>query len=337
MQKMGQPVDVIEGIDATHIPPALLQSQTPLLLKGLVKSWPAVQAGINGTNASADYLTGLYSGLKVVQYHCAKEKAGRYFYSDDYQSLDFDAQVTTLDKVLQQLKAAQHNPDAGHFYVGSTTVDECLPHFRAQNPMNLGERDPLVSVWLGNQSRVAAHFDAPDNLACCVAGKRTFTLFPIDQIDNLYVGPIDLTPSGQMISTVDIANPDLNAHPKFAQAMPHAIVAELEPGDALIVPSMWWHHVESHEPYNVLVNYWWRSAPKFMDAPINLIYHAILTLRDLPEREKKAWQTVINHFIFDEQSDKYAHIPKPARGHLNPLDDLSARRLRSLLLNKLNR
>jgi hypothetical protein len=36
-------------------------------------------------------------------------------------------------------------------------------------------------------------------------------------------------------------------------------MVELEPGDALHIPSMWYHHVEGLEPFNMLVNYWWRE------------------------------------------------------------------------------
>lgn len=337
MNKIGKPVKAIEGIAFDDIPDELLSSDEPILLKGLVNDWPAVKAGLTSNAALAEYLKSLYSGLEVVLYQCDKDKGGRYFYNDDYRSLGFEANMASLNHVLTALTDPLKNTDSTNYYVGSTTVDECLPLFRDHNPMNLGELEPLVSIWLGNQSRVAAHFDAPDNLACCVAGHRTFTLFPIEQIDNLYVGPIDFTPSGQMISTVDFKNPDFEKHPKFKQAIEHALIAEMAPGDALIVPSMWWHHVESHDAFNVLINYWWRSAPRYLDAPINLIYHAILTLRDLPEREKKSWQTVLNHFIFDDQKNKYQHIPEAARGCLGELDDMSARRLRSLLLNKLNR
>ena len=337
MINYGKSVQVIDARDINTLSEELLASDEPILLKGLVRHWPAVSEGLASHKKLSDYIKRFYSGIPVVLYQCDKEKAGRYFYDDDYRSLAFKASRTKLDRVLDELSEATSRVDSDNFYVGSTTVDDCLPGFRQENDIPLGKRDPLVSIWLGNQSRVAAHFDAPDNLACCVAGRRTFTLFPIDQIDNLYVGPIDFTPSGQMISTVDFRNPDLEKHPKFSQAMQHALIADLEPGDALILPSMWWHHVESHTDFNVLVNYWWRAVPSYFDAPLDAIYHSILALRDLPEREKQAWRVVFNHFIFDDQGGKYDHIPEGGRGILNHLDDESARKIRMVLLNKLNR
>ena len=36
----------------------------------------------------------------------------------------------------------------------------------------------LASLWLGNRTRIAAHYDLPDNLAVVAAGRRRFTVFP---------------------------------------------------------------------------------------------------------------------------------------------------------------
>ncbi len=155
--------------------------------------------------------------------------------------------------------------------MGSTTIDTALPGFRVQNDMDFGTRNPLASIWIGNRTRIAAHHDLPDNLACVVAGHRRFTLFPPEQLANLYVGPLDFTPAGQAISLVDFAKPDYTRFPRFAQALQAARVAELGPGDALFIPSMWWHHIESLDAFNVLVNYWWRQSPAYMDSPMSAL------------------------------------------------------------------
>ena len=132
---------------------------------------------------------------------------------------------------------------------------------REQNDLDFFETETLVSLWLGNQALVAPHFDFPENIACVVSGKRKFTLFAPDQISNLYPGSVDFTPSGQPISMVNTRHPERDKFPDFSIAESNAICAELNAGDAIYIPSMWWHQVESFSPYSALVNYWWRVTP----------------------------------------------------------------------------
>ena len=72
--------------------------------------------------------------------------------------------------------------------------------------------------------------------------------------------------------------------------------ALLEPGDAIFIPSMWWHHVEALAPLNLLVNHWWRDAPAHMDSPMNALMHALLSVRDLPPAQRQAWAGLFHHY-----------------------------------------
>jgi hypothetical protein len=197
--------------------------------------------------------------------------------------------------------------------------------------------EPLVSIWIGNPSIASAHYDAPNNLACCAVGRRRYTLFPPDQIHNLYPGPLDLNPGGQAISMVDFADPDFDRYPRFRDAAAAAQIADLEPGDALFYPSMWWHQVEALDPFNVMINYWWNTSPAFMGTPMNVLRHALLSLRDRPDHEKVAWKHVFDYYVFGPAAESGVHLPEEARGVLAPIDDNMARRLRAQLLKALNR
>jgi hypothetical protein len=242
-----------------------------------------------------------------------------------------------LDVMLDEVARHQHEAKPPAIYVGSTTIDTCLPGFRAENDLNFGERNPLASIWIGNRTRIAAHHDLPDNLACVVVGHRRFTLLPPEQLQNLYIGPLDFTPAGQAISLVDFKRPDLEKFPKFSEAIRHAQLAELEPGDAIFIPSMWWHHIEALDSLNVLVNYWWRQSPSFMDSPINALMLAIMTVRDLPQEQRDAWYNLFRHYVFEADENTASHIPEAARRVLAPMDTEAARELRARLLQRLNR
>lgn len=316
---------------------ALLASTRPVVLRGLVRDWPFVQAARTSFDAARAYLGRHYRDAAVVAMLGAPDIEGRFFYNDDLSGFNFAPLRVKLDAVLGELAGHYANPAPPAIYVGSTTIDTCLPGFRDDNDVDLGTRDALASIWIGNRTRIAAHYDLPDNLACVAAGRRRFTLFPPQQLENLYIGPLDLTPAGQAISLVDFRRPDLARFPKFREAMRHALVAELGPGDALFIPSMWWHHIEALEPFNVLVNYWWRQSPAFMDTPTNALMHALMSVRGLPPEQRRAWQELFRHYVFEADDATAAHIPAHARGVLGPLDDEATRLLRAQLLKRMNR
>jgi hypothetical protein len=320
-----------------EVPADVLESAEPALIRGLVAHWPVVRAAADSPGAVEAYLRRFYAGATVNAVYGKPGDRGRLFYNDDLSGFNFEVTKSRLDTVLDDIRAQSHAAEPAGVYVGSTPVDKVLPGFRSENDIRLHGLDPLVSIWLGNRSRIAAHFDQPDNIACCAVGRRRFTLFPPSETENLYPGPIDFTPAGQIISMVDFEAPDFEAFPRFRTALENAQVAELEPGDAVWVPSMWWHHVEGLDVLNVLVNYWWNATPTYMDAPANVLDYALLALRDLPKRQREAWKTLFDFYIFDFEEESIAHIPPERRGVLGPMDDMSARRLRAQLLRKINR
>lgn len=324
-----------------HGSPRLLDrlraSSEPLVLRNLVEDWPLVKAGSRSVAEADRYLRDFYEDATVGAFVGEPSIGGRFFYNDDLTGFNFEAVRVKLDTLLDALLKYQNDARPPTFYVASTTVDTCLPGLRVQNDVELGDVDALASIWIGNRSRVAAHYDVPANLACVAVGRRRFTLFPPGEIGNLYVGPLDFTPAGQAISLVDFHRPDFDRFPRFRAALESARVAELEAGDAVLIPSMWWHHVESLDCFNVLINYWWRESPPWMGAPADVLNHAMLSLRGLPREQRDAWRAMFDHYVFGSGEQAARHIPEGGRGVLGPLDEAAARRLRADLLNKLNR
>lgn len=338
-----RPVETIAGMTADTLSlDELLARDRPVVLKGLAADWPLVSAGRQGPETAMAYLLGFYAGKLVVGYTGQPEISGLYFYDEDLRGLNFAAERVRLDDYLAQVAAHLDDPQAPSFYVGSTDVDTYLPGLREENDLRLplpaaAGNPPLVSIWIGNRTTATAHYDMSNNLACCMVGRRRFTLFPPEQVANLYPGPLEPTPGGQVVSMVDFRNPDFARFPGFGDALAAAQVAELEPGDVLFYPALWWHHVEALDAFNAMINYWWNPVPAYFDTPETTLLHALLSLRDRPESEKRGWAALFDYYVFGQAERAGAHLPESARGPLGPLDDMSARRLRAKILNRLNR
>ena len=322
---------------------ALVEAGEPVVLRGACAAWPMVDAARRSDADALAYLRRFDAGRPVVCYRTAPDVAGRYFYDETVTALNFAAAREPLTAVLDEIEAALGDRSAPTLYVGSTDLAGFLPGFREDNPLDLSaptfqHADPLVSLWFGGRTVASAHFDMSNNAAVCVAGRRRFTLFPPDQASNLYPGPLEPTPGGQVVSMVDFRAPDLSRFPRFETAWAHAVVAELEPGDMLVYPALWWHHVEGLADFNALVNVWWNRVPAHHDTPWTTLLHGLLSLRDRPPAEKEAWRALFDHYVFGEADRAGAHLPEAARGALaSPLPPAQARRLRRQLIEKLNR
>ncbi|WP_068852116.1 cupin-like domain-containing protein [Stenotrophomonas rhizophila] len=330
----------LEGLQPDALPlAALVAAGEPVVLRGIARDWALVQAGLRSPQEALAYLRGFDAGLPVQYSFGGPEIEGRPFYNDDFTQLNFEVRRGLLTQVLDEIADTFDAPKPPTYYVASLLIERALPGFAQANDAGLAGQgiDASASIWIGNRVTASCHYDTPDNLACCAVGRRRFTLFPPEQIDNLYPGPLEPTPGGQVVSVVDFDRPDFDRHPRFRDALASAQTAELEPGDAIFIPSMWWHHVRSLEPFNVLVNYWWRSVPSFLSSPLPALQHAMWALRDLPEREKKAWATIFEYYVFGPGERAGQHLPDAARGELAPFDEMQARRTRAQLLGRLNR
>lgn len=319
---------------------ALMAEGRPVILRGLVSDWPLARTGSPG--AAADYLRRFYQGRPVTVFTARPELRGRFGYTDDGSRLDFESGRSDLGEVLDRILEHLGDPAAPSWYIGSTDVDGFLPGFRAENDLALDHAvfqaaPPLVSAWIGNRTTALAHHDLSHNLACCLVGRRRFTLFPPEQVANLYPGPLEPTPGGQVVTMTDIEHPDFERFPGLREALEAAVVAELEPGDAVYYPALWWHQVSALDAFNVMVNYWWNVAPAYMDTPQTTLLHGLLSLRDRPEAEKRAWRAMFDYYVFGPAGRSAAHLPESAQGDLGPMDTLKARRLRAGILRRLNR
>jgi hypothetical protein len=321
---------VRSGVDLKTFREEILPANQPVVLEGLVKEWPAVQAGLRSPQALGDYLRAFDQGRPVAVLEGPPSIRGHFFYRDDMRGMNFERRPSTISATIERLLAQMEDPSPAALYIESTPTMEHLPPFAAANPQPLLPSAVPPRIWVGNTLTVQTHFDLSSNIACVVGGRRRFTLFPPEQVENLYVGPIEFTISGPPISMVSLDSPDLHRFPRFAEAMRHARSAELAPGDAIFIPYGWWHQVRALSPFNVLVNYWWNEA-RPAGSPFDCLLHAVLTLRDLPPAQRAVWHTLFEHYVFKAPDEALAHLPREQRGLLGPPSPERANAIRAIL------
>ncbi len=332
--KPGGAIPEMEGVTAERFWTGILPAAKPVVLRGAVSDWPVVQAGRESPAALAAYLKRFDQGRPVRAMLGNPSIGGRFFYNADLSDFNFRAEQVQLTSALDLLLSHLGDPRPPALAVQSVPVRANLPGFDRDNPMRLLP-DLEPRVWIGNKVTVAAHHDPSENIACVVAGKRRFTLFPPDQVANLYPGPFELTPAGPIITMVDFDAPDLTRYPGFAEAMEHALTAELEPGDALFIPYLWWHHVESLEAMNMLVNYWWAPGDAAEGPPVQALLHAMLAIKNLPAAHREGWRALFDHYVFEANGPAGAHLPEDRRGVQGALSPELIARLRGSIARTL--
>lgn len=315
-------------VDQTTFQQDIVPRYQPAVLKGAFTHWPLVRAGADSPQAISNYAARFDQGALVEAFVAPAEVKGQFFYQEDMAGFNFQRVSESFSACLARIHSLQHDEAPPAIYMGSTAVAQCLPGLMDENICHVLRAEVPPRLWMGNATIVQTHYDLADNLACVVAGRRRFTLFPPDQIANLYIGPIDFTPAGQPMSMVSLNNPDFEQYPRFKEALANAMVAELEPGDAIFIPSLWWHNVEALERFNMLVNYWWRNSRVGPDTPYEAMIHGMLTLRGLPEAERKAWRAFFDHYVFQLEGNPLAHVPPERRGVLGEFTPQIYHRLR---------
>lgn len=311
LETLPKPVE-IEGVTPSNFAQKVTNQYRPAVLKGFGRDWEIVKKAHKSDSDLIQYLTSLAADKLVNLVNLSKSTKGRMFYSEDLLGMNFKVAQASLSQAIQ---AMLHRQAEDRFCVQCISVKEYFPQLEARlsNPL-VPKSSPFI--WIGNDITVPAHFDEASNIAVVAAGKRRFTLFPPEQVKNLYIGPLDYTPAGQPVSLVNLRSPDLTRFPNYPIAFEHALSVELSPGDAIFIPSPWWHHVESLSPFNVLINYWWSGNYVSSALPFPMLMHALQAFNAMSDGQKKAWQAMLEHYLFDNDYDPAAHILDKSKGIL---------------------
>lgn len=245
------------------------KQMTPLLVKGAVKAWPALErwsfdklAALRQSDGR-DVMFRFQDGL--VEQGVTKEPPLLPI-SSYLRELAKEAHVTRYDKpgLLsdQRLRKLTHGESfhldwsfmqsfqPNKIYLAQWHILNEFPHLRKDFDIRQlwpGLRWTWEYVFIGPANTVTGlHYDFPNNWFCQVRGTKEFILFAPDQ--NEHLCPSQKYDWGATLSDVNISQLDKPSRERSAFQMAHGLYARVEAGDALFVPRRNWHAVVSLEP-----------------------------------------------------------------------------------------
>jgi len=116
-------------------------------------------------------------------------------------------------------------------------------------------------LWIGNKGQITSvHYDfstgdpGMDGLHAVIKGRKRFLLFD-PQLNEKCFRRRCVWGRFHNAEIDHHGLPDPKLHPEFANAK--CISIELQAGDLLYIPKLWWHHVTTLEP-SISVNFWFQ-------------------------------------------------------------------------------
>lgn len=326
-----------KNLSATQFFKDIVPEQKPVVIRGFAGQWPLVAAARESPHDFVAYLKRFYSGKKACILLGHPGIKGRFFYNEDMTGVNYIKGDERLDLYLDRLLDLMNKEIYPAASIQNILPSSILPGLIDENSSDFFP-DIEPRLWLGNQATVSAHYDGSDNLACVIAGRRRFILFAPEQVANLYPGSLNLTPAGAPVSLVNLHEPDFERFPRYKTALENAWSAELYPGDAIFIPLLWWHHVDSLEKVNGLMNYWWNgSAAKDVTqpTPLDSLNMAMLAMRNLTPLQRNAWRAMFDHYLFKQGVDPVSYIPEHCQYAIGKITPEAERTLKNHIIERL--
>jgi len=152
------------------------------------------------------YLKSLDSGAVVDALMTAPEAEGQIAYNAAMDGFNFLRNRLPLSEIAAQVLRYAQFPRRRRLRRKGALIRDCLPGFaRGKTPSDCSARPYRRASGSETGVTTPTHVDEWNNVACGGGGRRRFTLFPPEQIANLYVGPLDFAPTGAAMSMVNLA------------------------------------------------------------------------------------------------------------------------------------
>lgn len=197
---------------------------TPLIMSELMADWPATDKW------NIDYLKDV-AGNEVVPVYSSKPAQGKQHQHAAERHIKLSSYLELLENGENDLRM--------FFYNILENVPALLNDFDYPKlGMTFFKRLPVLFVG-GKGAKVQMHYDIDlaNLILCHFGGPKRVLLVPPEQTRFMYKVPFSFS----ALHEVDFSKPDFERYP----ALQHldAYVAELQHGDALFIPSGYWHYI----------------------------------------------------------------------------------------------
>lgn len=219
------PIDVVDNISKEDFVRDYYKPQKPVLIKNLTKDWEAFEKW------NLDYIQERAGDQVVPLYNNEKTKGKQY-----------SAEPATRMRLYDYVEILKNEPTDLRifFYNILDNMPELAKDFTYPNlGMKFFKRLPVMFFGSMN-SKVLPHYDMDlsDLLHFHFHGHKEVLLFSPEQTKYIYRIPYSV----HNLETIDFDNPDFDKYPglKFL----NGVEASMEHGDALYIPSGYWHYIK---------------------------------------------------------------------------------------------
>jgi len=204
------------------------RAREPVVFRGLASAWPAL------SRWTPDYLARL-AGDRTVEVVVGDRES----YEPVFRTIplhDFFHAWPTGD--------AEGSPS---LYLKEFDLFGAFPQLQEDVDFAALERPSTKAwryAWISQAGgRTNLHHDLLNNVLTQVVGRKLVTLIPPARSADVY--PSDKFDCFARLSRVDAFNPDFDRFPRYRSALAAERQVTLEPGDAVYIPSGWWHTARS--------------------------------------------------------------------------------------------
>ncbi|MEO9077320.1 MAG: cupin-like domain-containing protein, partial [Gelidibacter sp.] len=216
------PITRVKSINKEDFIEHYFKPQKPVLIEDLAKDWPAYEKW------NLDYIQSL-AGDQIVPLYNNEPTKGR-------QNSVVPAEKMKLYDYIEILKS-QPTDLRMFFYNVLQKMPQLLNDFSYPDiGLQFFKKLPVM-FFGGKGSKVLAHYDMDlaDLVHFHFHGHKQVTLFAPDQAKHLYKVPFTV----HNLETIDMDHPDFEKYPALQLA--EGISVQMKHGDALYMPSGYWH------------------------------------------------------------------------------------------------